>query len=790
MASSDPSVDERDLAVRWAWLTGLAALLLLAVGMILAYPVTDFFQPGSPAAWWERTLVFLRTLAERPEAVGRLYAAWWRSAGGQPPVSWLVASGASLAALAWGLARNPHSFARTSHGSARWATLRDLERDELLDETGIVLGRWRNGWKLIRNWETLSAILIAPPGTGKTVMLIANILADWPDRVRRYRLGFIPSWRRARVPAPCMVINDPKGEIYKKTAGWRSTLGTTIRLAWGNPAVSARWNPLSPRSYPGGERCVALRRDLEARLDAFWRHPGDVINQLLVLLRDGGQDWARQLAVDPGRVGALKPGAEAGAAAAAAGIAARLEELQVLMSEREKHVDRLAAILIPDTVEQHWRITGREFLAGAIGFIMARCEREGREPSFGLLLDWLQAASRDGSGFRDLRLSDSGERFDDGDGGGSTIRAAGAPDNVGTPEAPTGGDADDDKTARILDEALDEIRAYGYPERVYLDLNATRIKPDRERGSVISTGAGAIAIFKNAAVRAVTSTSSFSLKDCRGIEVDGQLRPVTYYVTISLEDAEFLGRVTGLFVETLAAFAISQDEDEFKTPWEQRGEIRGRPLQFILDEFWTMPALRSLTDIPALGRGQWVSMIVVGQSYGQIGAKYRSAGGNDVVDTIKAAVAYKTAPTQNDLKTAKEISDSIGNRTVTQKSVGREMGMLAGMFQQRGGRDPFSRNVNESTTGLPLIRADEIMSMEKLDPKKRKRGWQIVQMSGAMNRPIMCRPVAWFEHPRLKKRAGLPVRDWRRDPPAANDTAGPARGAARIAAAFGGEEAA
>jgi type IV secretory pathway TraG/TraD family ATPase VirD4 len=757
----DPTVNERSLAQRHVAMWTLAAVFAGLAAMVLSWPVVDWLENAyTPAEWTRRTVRFFELFGEDWDRIVWIYGRWYDVAmedHGRPPLAWLVAASLSLAIFVRGLATNRHRFEDTHLGGSRLATRRDLKDDELFDQTGIVLGRWRNTFKLIRNWEWLSAILIAPPGTAKTVQLITNLLADWPDGLKG-RDG------SRKLPGPCIIANDPKGEMYKKTAGWRSQQGPVFRLSWGRPDQSARWNPLSPKSYPGGVRCLELRRSLLIRLKAVYKHPDDCLNELLRIIRDSDNP-AGLLERAPEAVGALA-GEPKAAGAALRELVPHIQELQTLMSEREKHVDRLCAILIPDTVEQHWRITGREFLAGAIGFYMSRCERLGEEPSFGKLMDWLNGASKNGAGFRDLESYGTGEEYqttlDDGTSVTKAVTAQGAPDNVGSEEAPTGGDADQDLTQQLLDEAIEEAEVYGYPARVAQDLRATRMKPDKERGSVVSTGGGAISIFKNAAVRSVTSTSSFPIEAVRGMrDQAGFLRPVTFFIVVSLEDAEFLGRITGLFFETVAAYAISQDEDEFKTPWDERGELLGRPLLFMADEFWTMPPLQSLLQIPALGRGQWVSLILVGQSYGQIGSKYGSKG-SETVSTLKGATSYKLIPTQNDFQTAKEISETIGNRTMKQRSIGRKGFSLAAIFDGMMGRNAPDNapNYNDSFTSAPLFRPDQVMSLEKLDPRKRKWGLQIVQITGYMNRPILCRPSCWFKDPKLKARARTPFRQW------------------------------
>lgn len=762
----------------------VTALLLWPAAQLLAPWTRGVRRPGLlDGAWWtapvdhagvwwrDDVIAFLWPGAARSLPVDA--AAWWpvltdrfwempMAAGGLPWGLLVVFTTGVFAAALW-VRACPWDTAYVSQGRARRATTMDLTKDDLFAPSGIVLGLWVTGWWIfrsfreIRNWETTSALLIAPPGTGKTVQLIYNIIADWPDAVGRKNLP---------VPGPTLIINDPKGEMRAKTGGWRSTLGPVVTLAWAEGTGADKWNPIGFKTLPGGERARLIRLEILACLRRVYGedHAAEALNGILTLLRDR-QDWQEALVADPGRV-LPEDAPDAMARARASGgdqlpaVFGAIIDLAAIQAKREQFIDRQWAILVPETVEQHWKITGRSAGAGMTGFCIARCERDPErfgEPSYGKLLQWLNGGATHGSGFTDLA---QGARTVAED--GSVVPGAtGAPPNVGSPERPTGGSADDDLTAALLDEWIEESVLYGYPARVVADLQELRMKPDKERGSVVSTAGGAINIFKNAAVRAATSTSTFSLEDLRGVrdEAAKVYRPMTVYLVVPLEDAESMGRITGLFLDWSAAGLISQDESFFK-------KTGRRPVGYLIDEFWTLPPLQALRQIPALGRGQWVWLYLVGQSFGQIGSKYKSDGQN-AVSELKGSTNYKVIPTQNDFQTAKEMSDSIGARTVLNTNTSRTVGIGKSV-------DPFARNEQQSLGSQPLYRPEDITSMEKLDPQKGKPGKQLVQIAGALNRPIECRPPVYFWAPaiarkaglprrnkRLQKRIGLPMTDWK-----------------------------
>ena len=678
---------ERERAQRWLAIALVAAVAAALATALAAYPLTVLSHYGLNAAVLAHLVAWLPDLAARP-------AAWFGGDGfyvrliaeamhGPPPLVLLPALPAGVAAgLALWRLSGPHSFAPSSHGAARFATARDLRRHRLFARSGFVLGRWghaRRG-RLIRNPETLSVQIISPPGSGKTVHLISHMLADHPDT--------------APIPAPSMIVNDPKGEIFRATAGWRSTLGPVFYIRWTNLEGTA-WNPLSVRNLPGGEQAVARRAALVAELSHGYKDPDDALNRILARLRDHNATWRTTLQQTPGVVGTLTSDFRFEPA-----LLDRIIELATIDAAREQYIDRLATVAVPENVGQHWMVSGRAALAGFLLYEMVRSEREGREPSFGAMLDWLSAAA-------DPTAADNAEEAFDGD-----------------------------LTAALLDDAIAEAYQYGYPSRTANELGALRIKPDKERGSVISTAIGKLNIFRNVAIRARTSRSDLTFSDLRGR--DG--RPVTVYFDIPVADAETLGVVTGMFLEGAAAYLISQPEPEART----------RPVQFLLDEFWTLPKLAALTQIPALGRGQWVQLVVIGQSNAQVANKL----GRDAVEILKAALPWKLYFSLNDLATAEEVSKMIGNRTIEQRNRSHTRGIGSSIG------DGFRTNVQHSLQGMPLIRAEALLSLDKLEPEQRRWGELVVLLQGMLNTPVggpaqPCHPVVWFADRRLRRRAHL-----------------------------------
>lgn len=711
----------------------VTTVLLMIVGWVLADAANVAVAPSARLA---RAGRLLGLIVSDPLRVIHTFEIWLRGSmarTGLPPLPWMVAAAGGIAVLFQGAAANPFSYTNVLHGGARPATLADLKTwcapnkgDEtfgrrlrfwlrtglfglflrsrpalsLLDKRGIVLGRMGAGWfskgVLLRRDATLTALVLAAPGAGKTSgVAMPTLLADGNE-----------AWS--------MFVYDIKGELYEDTSGWRAKFGPVFRFE-PKGRSGARWNPLSPtRSLPGGEAYRKVVADFDALLSDLYG-AGDAAVEArtrLLKMQRGDADWRVTLAANPRILGAP--------IASESVVRARLDELieftvqlSVFQADRETYLWRLASDLIPEPPgggggnAKHFADTGRTALMGWMGYTVARCERDGVEPNFGRLLDF---------------WSDGLIQFG------------------GNPEA-DGEDDNKDAITSVLQSWIDECGAYGYPERYRKDLADTKSKPPNERGSVVSTAINSLSIFKIATVRDRTSTSDFSLDEIRGMKgADGKDYPVTVYVVVSLEDIKSMAPILMMFTQALQNRLISQPAKVAK---------KSRPVLFILDEFAQIPKMDCLLSGPAVGRGQRVANLLIAQSYGQIEATYGKSGVTILNDTSEWKVVFPlTDPTS-----AQSISNMIGKRTVRQGSISHQQGISLNLFSSQPGRSPFERNVNESYQGIPLFEPSDLMSTS--DGGKFKPGQQQVLQYTRYNRPIPADTPFYFRDRAMVKRSRI-----------------------------------
>ncbi|TEU19174.1 MAG: type IV secretory system conjugative DNA transfer family protein, partial [Gammaproteobacteria bacterium] len=127
---------------------------------------------------------------------------------------------------------------KEDYGDARWATTKDIKSMDIdmFAKDGMVLGIWNH--QFIRTNETLSTVVAAPPGTGKTVAVaIPNLLTC--------------SWS--------MIVNDVKNELWELTSLHRQKFQKVIRFAPTEKGSSC-WNPFNELPESFGEQLIFLNR--------------------------------------------------------------------------------------------------------------------------------------------------------------------------------------------------------------------------------------------------------------------------------------------------------------------------------------------------------------------------------------------------------------------------------------------------------------------------------------------------------------------------------------------------
>ncbi len=497
---------------------------------------------------------------------------------------------------------NPHGSDKFAEKSSNKASEADIKKMGLLNGFMMVLGYFKK--KPLMMDETLSALLLAPPGTGKTQGIVLPTIFD--------------------CPAVSMIINDPKPELKQKSSAYRASVGPTFIMNWAGQddpehgIYYPSWNPLSPEHVPFNQE----QRDL---------YIDSICN---ILVADKASSSADPHWTISGR----------------AGLSGMIQYI-VSKVERAKADDYFYARLQSGTFDSEDAAVLQDYYlsmmndpnAYAASALLQRGELNamnyvhigtwenippawvGKEASLSMILDWLNASQ--------LKIAaELEERRRQGD---QMVMMA-------------------DPMKDLFQNAVDEARQYSYAHRAVLEFTQLANTPDKERGSILSTIMAGLSIFRNAAVRNRTSHSDFHFEDMRGLvdPRDGKIKPVTVYLSINMVDAEALNPITGIFIDLMSSYLLANAPEQFRDG-KQLGPY---PVLFLLDEMPKMQKLTAVIQGPDLGRGQKISYLIVGQDLAQIREKY----GADAAQTIISTTAAKIVLRQNDPETAERFSKMMG----------------------------------------------------------------------------------------------------------------------------------
>lgn len=683
--------EEYDHAVQWMSLTVIITLLVTIFLAVISMPLGYVIGNGISKESMDNVGKFMGMIFNDPSYLFSRYWNWMRQIGNyHGPFSfslWLpVLPILSLPiGLIIGAVTNPYRFQSNIHGSGRIATLKDIKAMKLLDGFCMVIGKFKGYY--LKLPETLSTLCCAPPGTGKTAGVV------------------IPTIFNSK--GLSLVINDPKQELCFTTSGARAKEGPVFIINWGaedNPAEGLyypSWNPLSPTALPAqgpgrdmyiDSMCNILVEDPKGDADPHWSQTGRAALTGFIHFIASKCEKARANDYFIGRVyeGKLDE-----------------EDKQVLEGYYEdiKMHNPAAVRAISDlrnnnlTVENYVPIGTWDLLPE---------KWVGREACIAMIMEWLtEAQIKQGQEIK--------RRLAEGD-----QMAAMA-----------------DPMRDLLDAAIEESRKYGYSQRAYTELSTLSNMPDKERGSVMSTAFAGIGVFKNSAVVSRTSFSDLQFKDLRGMKdpITGEWKPISVYLSINQVDARALGVISGIFIELMSSYLISNPPNYVNATDGKMGPF---PALFVLDEFPQMPKLKAVIDGPAVGRGQKVSYLLIGQDLGQISGKY----GKDDLETVISTTACKVILSQNNEQTAQRFSKMVGNKTVQTSSYSKQEG-----FSKQA--NPFSKNVNYQLQGVSVITTSQLLSLPMLK--------QVVLYQSYIDRPIIADSPRYYLDPKMRALSKLPA---------------------------------
>jgi len=637
------------------------------IGIAWSFWKTALFKPSQIVLAYTKCLAGFRAISPVPFA---LYL---------PFIPWLI-----MPIIVFiGLFTNPYSNISTVFGSGRLATYADIKKMGLFNGFVCVLGRFKG--RLLKMPNTLSALVVAPPGTGKTAGVVIPTIFE-SDRLS-------------------IIVNDVKPELCYQTSGYRARIGPVFIINWGAQDEPDKgiyypsWNPLSPTALPplGPARdmyidsmVAVLVEEPKGGQDPHWSKTGR--NAMSGFLHFIASKCERARANDY-FINKLSEGSF------------DQEDANILATYYADMSDNSAMLALDALKKGQLNLNNY----APVGTWEGLPENwHGHEPCIAMILEWLT----------DMQMkvaADIKRRSDEGD---QMAMMA-------------------DPMKDVLDAAVNESNRFAYARRAIAELNQLSSTPDKERGSILSTALSGISIFKNAAVRERTKFSDLTFRDLRGMvdPMDGKMKPISVYLSINQVDARALNVITGIFVELVSSFLIANPPGHVGT---DGGKCGPYPVLFVLDEFPQMPKLDCVKNGPAVGRGQKVAYLLIGQDLGQISGQY----GKDDLETIISTTAAKVILSQNNEQTAERFVKMIGSKTIEVKSTSKQEGLNAKTFD-------FTQNVSRQLQKSDVVSASDILSLDMLK--------QYVLYQGFLSHPILADAPRYYLDKGFLKKTQIPT---------------------------------
>lgn len=588
-------------------------------------------------------------------------------AGLLSPVAVLVPIGVWIAAMiAVPIGFNSaNKFRKTPNifGDARWAKEDDVEEMASRDLIGFedskespkslfILGKFKD--RLLRMGETLSVLLLAPPGTGKSVGFIVPSIVE--------------------LDQSSIFVHDQKPELWDMTAGHRSRIG---------PAYLVKW---TAQDQPNGQ--------LVSEQQAMTMDPSVLVcGEDNKPLKDKDTGLYRTIPLYYPSWNPLS-----------------FKTMPPIGVSRDMYLDRLSDTLCPDgaTGDKFWTSKARAMQTGLAHFLTGKIEAaldpkinwnwngipeqwRNREPSYPMLVDFFAYGQAGYAGEDPMKeflsaciqeAKDLDREYERVRGIRPMNRAIVELQSLSATNATTRG-----SIITTFDDAMGPFKMESVRQRTsasdfaFYELRGVP-KPDakkREQEKVEAAAKGN-KIYKPQYAK-------------------NEWNPVSVYISVDLENARAFSRITSVFIDAANAYLVSNGPNAVD---EQGNQLGPFPFVFLIDEAPQLGKLDTIINGPAVGRSKKISYIIVGQDFGQFEQKYSKPE----VETLKSTTAIKIVLTQNNENTAKQISEMAGKMTFQKTSFSdRPRKGLEGFLFGKG------KSASESWESVEFLRPSFLMSM-------------------------------------------------------------------------------
>jgi type IV secretion system protein VirD4 len=243
------------------------------------------------------------------------------------------------------------------------------------------------------------------------------------------------------------------------------------------------------------------------------------------------------------------------------------------------------------------------------------------------------------------------------------------------------------------------------PEQCVHALTAFAGRSENTTASILSTYQAKLNIWLNPVVDVATSANDFDLRELRR-------RPMSVYIGITPDNLERLAPVINLFFQQVIDLQLRRLPSQDPTLQYQ--------VLLLMDEFAAMGKVNILTDSIAYVAGYGLRLLPIIQSPAQLVHRYGPHQAQNFMENHAVRVVF--AP--EDIRVAKELSETLGYQTVKSKSISRHRGLMP----------KTGHNESQSDQRRALMLPQELMALGQ--------DREIVFHRGM--RPILAKKVRYF----------------------------------------------
>lgn len=234
---------------------------------------------------------------------------------------------------------------------------------------------------------------------------------------------------------------------------------------------------------------------------------------------------------------------------------------------------------------------------------------------------------------------------------------------------------------RLIKKFMNELPEDSLAKNEYDIANAA---PFETEGGIISTALSALEMFSKPGVCKLTNKSDFDLK---GI---GK-KPVALFITVPEERPK---------MNQLVSIMVTQIYSELVCVSKDNGNVLPNRVNFLIDEFSALPRIMDFDGKMSRGRAHGIRFILGIQDYAQLEKQYNRSSARTLRNQATYLIYFKS----NDVETAKELSERIGNYTIKNESKSSS---------SRSNIVASTTTEGASLTGRALLRPEEIQKLEK-----------------------------------------------------------------------------